>query len=169
MIRPFFPERTNHMRELDPEDIDQLITVSGMVIRTSGIIPEMRQALFQCVVCGHVETVEVDRGRISEPIVCQRCQTNHSFSLIHNRSLFDDKQIVKMQVTYSNISEFSLSFEVSQNSTVFALSHYIPASLVVLMSTDPPPPPPSSIIGFIMVKLMGKSPFFLIRRRMLEV
>ncbi|XP_075262884.1 DNA replication licensing factor MCM4-like [Convolutriloba macropyga] len=97
MIRPFFPERTNHMRELDPEDIDQLITVSGMVIRTSGIIPEMRQALFQCVVCGHVETVEVDRGRISEPIVCQRCQTNHSFSLIHNRSLFDDKQIVKMQ------------------------------------------------------------------------
>ena len=86
------------MRELDPEDIDQLITVSGMVIRTSGIIPEMRQALFECVVCGHVETVEVDRGRIAEPTVCSRCSTNHCLALIHNRSLFDDKQIVKMQV-----------------------------------------------------------------------
>ena len=31
------------MRHLNPEDIDQLITISGMVIRTSHIIPEMRE------------------------------------------------------------------------------------------------------------------------------
>ena len=96
------------MRELDPEDIDQLITVSGMVIRVSAIIPEMRQALFECVVCGHVETVDVDRGRISEPTVCVRCNTNHCMALIHNRSLFDDKQIVKMQVTYTTAQIYLL-------------------------------------------------------------
>ena len=32
-----------NMRNLNPEDIDQLITISGMVIRTSQIIPEMRE------------------------------------------------------------------------------------------------------------------------------
>ena len=31
------------MRHLNPEDIDQLITISGMVIRTSHIIPEMQE------------------------------------------------------------------------------------------------------------------------------
>lgn len=31
------------MRGLNPEDIDQLITISGMIIRTSQLIPEMRQ------------------------------------------------------------------------------------------------------------------------------
>ena len=51
--------------------------------------------------CGHVETVDVDRGRIAEPTLCQRCQTNHCLALIHNRSLFDDKQIVKVQVGWN--------------------------------------------------------------------
>lgn len=36
-------EKTKNMRLLNPEDIDQLITVSGMVTRTSQIIPEMRE------------------------------------------------------------------------------------------------------------------------------
>ncbi len=34
------------MRNLNPEDIDQLITISGMVIRTSHIIPEMREGVW---------------------------------------------------------------------------------------------------------------------------
>jgi DNA replication licensing factor MCM4 len=97
IVRPFFPERTNHMRDLDPEDIDQLITVSGMVIRTSNLIPEMREALFKCVSCSHTESCEVDRGRIVEPGICRNCNTNHCMSLVHNLSLFNDKQIVKMQ------------------------------------------------------------------------
>ena len=35
--------KTRNMRDLNPEDIDQLITISGMVIRNSQIIPEMRE------------------------------------------------------------------------------------------------------------------------------
>ncbi len=37
------------MRNLNPEDIDQLITVGGMVIRTSSLIPEMREGDAICV------------------------------------------------------------------------------------------------------------------------
>ena len=42
-IRTFNVEKTKNMRQLNPEDIDQLITISGMVIRNSQLIPEMRE------------------------------------------------------------------------------------------------------------------------------
>lgn len=75
-------------------DIDQLITINGMVIRTSQLIPEMQEAFFQCQVCAFSTRVEVDRGRIAEPAVCRHCNNAHSLALIHNRSLFSDKQMV---------------------------------------------------------------------------
>lgn len=66
-----------------------------MVIRTSQLIPEMQEAFFQCQVCAHTVRVEMDRGRIAEPCVCERCHTTHSMALIHNRSVFSDKQMVR--------------------------------------------------------------------------
>nr|CAD7265483.1 unnamed protein product [Timema shepardi]CAD7568690.1 unnamed protein product [Timema californicum] len=96
-VRPFNAEKTKNMRALNPEDIDQLITISGMVIRTSNIIPEMREAFFKCIVCSFSTAVEIDRGRIAEPTLCTNCNTNHCFTLVHNRSQFTDKQLVKLQ------------------------------------------------------------------------
>lgn len=100
-------------------DIDQLITIAGMVIRTSPLIPEMREgespagnispplllslslssssAFFRCYVCKETKSVEIDRGRIAEPAVCPNCQTLHSMALVHNHSLFTDKQMIKLQ------------------------------------------------------------------------
>lgn len=87
-----------HIQSIEyPSDIDQLITISGMVIRSSTLIPEMREAFFQCHVCHNCVAVEIERGRIAEPALCQHCNTNHSFQLIHNRSAFTDKQMVKLQ------------------------------------------------------------------------
>ncbi|ESN98874.1 hypothetical protein HELRODRAFT_67429 [Helobdella robusta] len=96
-VRPYNATKSKSMRSLNPEDIDQLITISGMVIRTSSLIPEMREAFFQCHICQQTESVEIERGRICEPTLCNNCNTNHSFQLIHNRSLFTDKQMVKLQ------------------------------------------------------------------------
>ncbi|KAJ8935380.1 hypothetical protein NQ314_012791 [Rhamnusium bicolor] len=96
-VRPFNAEKTKNMRSLNPEDIDQLITISGMVIRTSNIMPEMREAFFKCIVCQFSTTVEIDRGRITEPTLCSSCNTNHCFTLVHNRSQFSDKQMIKLQ------------------------------------------------------------------------
>ena len=33
-VRPYNADKTKNMRSLNPEDIDQLITVEGMVIRS---------------------------------------------------------------------------------------------------------------------------------------
>ena len=37
--------------------------------------------------------VWMDRGRIEEPRTCQQCGSKMSMELIHNRSMFSDKQV----------------------------------------------------------------------------
>ncbi|CAM4506359.1 DNA replication licensing factor mcm4 [Caretta caretta] len=96
-VRPYNALKTRNMRSLNPEDIDQLITISGMVIRSSQLIPEMQEAFFKCQVCAFTTRVEIDRGRIAEPSTCKNCSTTHSMALIHNRSMFSDKQMIKLQ------------------------------------------------------------------------
>ena len=36
-------------------------------------------------------------SRISEPAVCPNCESLHTMALIHNRSMFTDKQMIKLQ------------------------------------------------------------------------
>lgn len=97
-IRPFNSGKTRSLRELDPEDLDQLVSITGLVIRLSGLIPEMMRAEFKCVVCGAMASVVCERGRVAEPAACARCHSAHTAQLQHNRCLFVDKQLVKLQV-----------------------------------------------------------------------
>ena len=91
--------KKSRIRDLGPDDIDKLISISGIVIRTSEVIPEMKEALFKCTVCNKYEHSILNRGMITEPIECSSCHSKSSFELIHNMSSFDDKQHVKVQET----------------------------------------------------------------------
>ncbi|KAI8374534.1 MCM2/3/5 family-domain-containing protein [Radiomyces spectabilis] len=100
-IRPFHLESAVNMRELDPQNVDQLITIKGLMIRASPIIPDMKEAFFRCLVCDYTTTVGVDRGRILEPTKCPReqCGAENTMSLVHNRCVFADKQVCRLQET----------------------------------------------------------------------
>jgi DNA replication licensing factor MCM4 len=78
---------TDHarLRSLNPENIEQLLCVKGMVIRSSSIIPDLKQAYFRCSVCNHGLDVAIERGRIEEPSSCPSCQTLASLEIMHNR------------------------------------------------------------------------------------
>ena len=89
----------SRIRDLGPDDIDKLISISGIVIRTSEVIPEMKDAFFKCTVCSKKEHSILNRGMITEPVECKSCHSKSSFELIHNMSSFDDKQHVKVQET----------------------------------------------------------------------
>ena len=91
--------KKSRIRDLGPDDIDKLISISGIVIRTSEVIPEMKDALFKCTVCNKKEHSILNRGIITEPVECKSCHSKSSFELIHNMSAFDDKQFVKVQET----------------------------------------------------------------------
>lgn len=99
-VRPFNLKDTCNLRELDPVAMDSLVSIKGMIVRTSPLIPDLKVAYFGCVICGHGQQVTIDRGRIAEPSgACPVCQTKNSHNLVHNRSVFADKQLVRLQET----------------------------------------------------------------------
>lgn len=89
------------MRQLNPNDIDKLVSVKGLVLRSTAIIPDMKVAFFKCNACDHTIAVEIDRGVISEPTKCPRevCGQTNSMMIVHNRLSFADKQVIKLQET----------------------------------------------------------------------
>ncbi|KAI4375689.1 hypothetical protein MLD38_013530 [Melastoma candidum] len=107
-VRVFNLRNSTSMRMLNPSDIEKMVSLKGMIIRCSSIIPEIREAVFRCLVCGHYsDPVRVERGRIGEPTRCMKeeCAAKDSMQLVHNRCSFTDKQIVRLQETPDEIPE----------------------------------------------------------------
>jgi DNA replication licensing factor MCM4 len=104
-VRPYNLEICMNMRDLDPEDIDKLISIKGLAIRTTSIIPDLMQAFYQCTLCENSVQIKVDRGVIEEPSGCERCKIAHSMTLIHNRCKYISKQIIRLQETPENTPE----------------------------------------------------------------
>ncbi|SMR56388.1 unnamed protein product [Zymoseptoria tritici ST99CH_3D1] len=114
-VRPFGLEKSTNLRELNPGDMDQLVSVKGLVIRTTPIIPDMKDAFFRCSVCHHTVKVDIDRGKIAEPTRCPRevCSASNSMQIVHNRSGFTDKQIIKLQETPDSVPDGQTPHSVS--------------------------------------------------------
>lgn len=106
-IRPFNLREVSNMRDLDPNDIDRLVSIKGMITRSSAIVPDMKTAFFRCTVCGAEHEVAVQDGRIKEPTYCPNgnCATPHAMKINHNRSRFADKQLVKLQENPESIPD----------------------------------------------------------------
>lgn len=101
VVRPWGLDNSTNLRDLNPSDMDKLVCIKGLVIRTTPVIPDMKDAFFKCSVCGHSVTVSLDRGRIREPTECPRarCGSKNSMQIVHNRCAFEDKQVIKLQET----------------------------------------------------------------------
>jgi DNA replication licensing factor MCM4 len=114
-VRPFGLEHTINLRDLNPQDMDKLVSIKGLVIRTTPIIPDMKDAFFRCSVCHHTVKVDIDRGKIAEPTRCPRevCQQSNSMQIVHNRSGFADKQVIKLQETPDSVPDGQTPHSVS--------------------------------------------------------
>lgn len=114
-VLPFGLEKTVNMRDLDPADMDKLVSVKGLVIRTTPVIPDMKEAFFKCSVCGHAVLVSIDRGKIAEPVKCPRpiCESKDSMQIVHNRCNFADKQVIKLQETPDSVPDGQTPHSVS--------------------------------------------------------
>jgi len=107
IVRAFGLKNENRLRDLDPMDIDKLVMIKGMVTRVTAVIPDMKVAFFECSVCRAPHQVEADKGYIAEPLACtnQSCQAKNSMRIMHNRSGFADKQIIRIQEAPEHIPE----------------------------------------------------------------
>jgi DNA replication licensing factor MCM4 len=104
-VRTFNLKDVKTMRDLNPQDIDQMVAVRGMITRSSGVIPDIKMGFFRCSACGNTVEVMIDRGKIQEPSSCTACQAKASMELVHNRCWFADKQMIKLQEAPENIAE----------------------------------------------------------------
>lgn len=114
-VRPFGMDKTVNLRDLNPEDMDKIVSVKGLVIRTTPIIPDMRDAFFQCSVCNHTVIADINKGQIAEPSKCPReaCNAVNSMQIVHNRSSFADKQVIKLQETPDSVPDGQTPHSVS--------------------------------------------------------
>lgn len=72
-VRPFNMRSTFKIRDLDANRIESLVTIKGIVIRCSDIIPEMQQAFFKCFKCHFEHMAPIEKGKIEEPDTCEQC------------------------------------------------------------------------------------------------
>ncbi|KAI9824903.1 MAG: hypothetical protein M1832_001508 [Thelocarpon impressellum] len=114
-VRPFGLDKSINLRDLNPNDMDKMVSIKGLVIRTTPIIPDMKEAFFRCQVCHHTVKVDIDRGKIAEPVECPRqvCKSQNSMQIVHNRSSFSDKQVIKLQETPDNVPDGQTPHSVS--------------------------------------------------------
>jgi DNA replication licensing factor MCM4 len=59
--------------------------------------------------------IDIDRGKIMEPTACPRaqCKSPNSMQLIHNRCVFADKQVIKLQETPDSVPDGQTPHSVS--------------------------------------------------------
>ncbi|KAL8667466.1 MAG: hypothetical protein Q9202_000682 [Teloschistes flavicans] len=114
-VKPFGLDSSINMRELNPNDMDKLVSIKGLVIRTTPVIPDMKTAFFRCQVCNHAINVPLDRGKIAEPTRCPReaCASQNSMQIVHNRCEFADKQVIKLQETPDSVPDGQTPHSVS--------------------------------------------------------
>ena len=120
-VRTFNLRSSHRMRDLDPSHIDQLLSLRGMVIRCSPIIPDLKLAFFRCCVCHHQTEVMINQGRIDEPTKCDGCNMAGSMELVHNRCSFTDKQLIRLQEMADEVPEGETPYTV----TLFAFDDLV--------------------------------------------
>ncbi|ORX76061.1 MCM-domain-containing protein [Anaeromyces robustus] len=115
LVRPYNIGKSVNMRDLNPSDIDQLVTIKGLLIRVTPVIPDLQTAFFCCSNCDYSMTVDIDRGKIAEPTKCPNdaCRASNSMRLIHNRCIYSDKQIWRLQETPDEVPDGQTPHSVS--------------------------------------------------------
>ncbi|GER43247.1 DNA replication licensing factor MCM6 [Striga asiatica] len=98
------------LRELTTAEIGKLVSVSGVVTRTSEVRPELLQGTFKCLDCGNVIKNVEQQFKYTEPIICMNatCQNRTNWALLRQESKFTDWQRVRVQEASKEIPPGSL-------------------------------------------------------------
>ena len=91
----------NKLRELTMNKTGSLVRVSGQVVRTHPVHPELVSGTFLCLAC-QAEVKDIHQQfKYTQPSVCctPQCANRRSFSLVLEKSKFVDFQKVRVQET----------------------------------------------------------------------
>ncbi|XP_030550655.2 DNA replication licensing factor MCM6 isoform X2 [Rhodamnia argentea] len=101
---------SKRLRELATAEIGKLVSVTGVVTRTSEVRPELLQGTFKCLDCGGIIRNVEQQFKYTEPSICvdPTCTNRAKWALLRQESKFADWQRVRMQETSKEIPAGSL-------------------------------------------------------------
>ncbi|MEM4312137.1 MAG: minichromosome maintenance protein MCM [Nitrososphaerales archaeon] len=132
------PEKLS-VRQVGSKDIDKLVSVSGMVVRTSELKPLMVRAAFRCLGYNHLSYVKQTGTLLKKPTLCPECNDKR-LELDVKSSEFIDYQILRIQELPEELPPGQLpqSFDVGISGDVVGLAK--PGDRVIvngIVRTDP--------------------------------
>uniref|UniRef100_A0A668A9E9 DNA replication licensing factor MCM6 n=1 Tax=Myripristis murdjan TaxID=586833 RepID=A0A668A9E9_9TELE len=104
-----FPSRQK-IRELSTARIGSLLRISGQVVRTHPVHPELVSGTFMCLDCqSQIKDVE-QQFKYTQPSICKNpvCANRRRFMLDPNKSRFVDFQKVRIQETQAELPRGSI-------------------------------------------------------------
>ncbi|MGC8599478.1 MAG: minichromosome maintenance protein MCM [Nitrososphaeria archaeon] len=84
-----------NLRNVSSKYIDKLVSIGGMVVRTSEVMPLIRVAAFVCPL-GHINYMLQSDTVLKKPAKCAECGEK-SLELDKTRSIFTDYQVIRIQ------------------------------------------------------------------------
>ncbi len=84
------------IREINTEAINKLLTVSGMVVRTSEVKPLAKKLYYTCTYCEGLSEARIEGLEVIEPKICGACEQKN-LVLTPEKSEFIDFQFVRIQ------------------------------------------------------------------------
>ncbi len=90
--------RTGHIRDIRNEHLNQLINISGVVTRRSGVFPQLKITHFDCMACMSTFGPFVqNQEREFRPNRCPQCQSKGGFQVNAERTIYRNYQKITLQ------------------------------------------------------------------------
>lgn len=84
------------LREINADLIDKLVSVSGMVVRSSEVKPLAKKVAYRCTSCAEVFDTQLKGLILKKPLKCPKCG-EREFDMDPENSIFIDFQMVRLQ------------------------------------------------------------------------
>lgn len=98
------------IRELASAKIGQLVRITGQIVRTHAVHPELIQGTFECLDCSTEVPAVEQQFKFTEPTICRNslCSNRKKFKLLLHKSRFVDFQKLRIQETQSELPRGSM-------------------------------------------------------------
>lgn len=90
------PENRPILRDISAADINNLITVEGVVRQVTDVLPKLKFATWRCARCDGSYKIPQTKNLTKMPSICSECK-NRTFNLEEESSEFEDYQKIQIQ------------------------------------------------------------------------
>ena len=98
------------IRELKAVSVGALRRITGQIVRTHPVHPELINGTFECLDCGTEIPNVVQQFKFTQPVICRNnlCANRSRFKLVLHKSRFVDFQKLRIQETQAEIPRGSM-------------------------------------------------------------